>query len=369
MSDPNLPSDSNASRPSDANDAQPTTPLLPPNISEPQPTSKLPTDFVPGAPVPPPASPAFEPTAPPAPAAAQGVVPPQSPTYGQPGPGAPVTPTGAPQPQQTYGAVPPAADAPPVPPNLQYPQPAYAAGGYPAPKKMGLAISALIVGIVSLLFCFVPFIGNAIGILGGITAVVLGILAIKKAQSKGMSITGIITGGIATLIAVAGIIFWVFFIGAAVNSTNSALSDLEDYSSSLPTDGSDGFTADVASDAAASAAADISANAASEGASNGASDGAADGLDEYYSELGIEAGERSPEFCAAFNDFVSAPVTEDARPGWISALEKLATIDSPNQAVYERYLEITTNGIDAGATSGDGEAFAEAVTNDGVSCY
>lgn len=367
MSDPNLPNDSNASRSSDADDAQPTTPLLPPNISEPQPTSKLPTDFVPGAPVPPPASPAFEPAAPPAPAAAQGNLPPQPPAYGQPAPGAPVPPAGAPP--QTYGAVPPAAGAPPVPPNLQYPQPAYAAGGYPAPKKMGLAISALIVGIVSLLFCFVPFIGNAIGILGGITAVVLGILAIKKAQSKGMSITGIITGGIATLIAIASIIFWVFFIGAAVTSTNSALSDLEDFSSSLPTDGSDGFAADVASDAASSAAADISANAASEGASNGASDGAADGLDEYYSELGIEAGERSPEFCAAFNDFVSAPVTEDARAGWISALEKLATIDSPNQEVYERYLEITKDGVDAGVTSGDGEAFAEAVTNDGVSCY
>lgn len=367
MSDPNLPNDSNASRSSDADDAQPTTPLLPPNISEPQPTSKLPTDFVPGAPVPPPASPAFEPAAPPAPTAVQGNPHPQPPAYGQPAPGAPVPPAAAPP--QNYGAVPPAAGAPPVPPNLQYPQPAYAAGGYPAPKKMGLAISALIVGIVSLLFCFVPFIGNAIGILGGITAVVLGILAIKKAQSKGMSITGIITGGIATLIAIASIIFWVFFIGAAVNSTNSALSDLEDFSSSLPTDGSDGFAADVASDAASSAAADVSANAASEGASNGASDGAADGLDEYYSELGIEAGERSPEFCAAFNDFVSAPVTEDARAGWISALEKLATIDSPNQAVYERYLEITKDGVDAGVTSGDGEAFAEAVTNDGVSCY
>lgn len=71
----------------------------------------------------------------------------------------------------------------------------------------GLAIAALVVGIVALVFCWVPF----LGFVTGVVAVILGIIALKKAQSKGMSITGLVTGGLATLV---NLIFMFIFIAA-----------------------------------------------------------------------------------------------------------------------------------------------------------
>jgi hypothetical protein len=58
--------------------------------------------------------------------------------------------------------------------------------GYSSPKK-GLAIAALVVGIISLLCCFVPVIG--------IIAIILAIVAlIKKQGAKPAAIIGLILG-------------------------------------------------------------------------------------------------------------------------------------------------------------------------------
>lgn len=87
------------------------------------------------------------------------------------------------------------------------------------PRPKGLAIAALIVGISSLVLCWIPF----VGMLGGLAAIVLGIIALVKAQSKGMSITGLITGIVGFL---AGIVltltaFTLFsLIGAQTASTD-----------------------------------------------------------------------------------------------------------------------------------------------------
>lgn len=60
----------------------------------------------------------------------------------------------------------------------------------------GLAIAAMVVGIVGFIFGWAPF----FGFIAGIAAVILGIIALKKSPVlKGMSITGIVLGGIATL--------------------------------------------------------------------------------------------------------------------------------------------------------------------------
>lgn len=64
----------------------------------------------------------------------------------------------------------------------------------PKPAKR-LALAALIVGIVAFLTGFVPF----FGFLAGGTAVLLGLLALKRRQPKGLSITGIALGGVAAL--------------------------------------------------------------------------------------------------------------------------------------------------------------------------
>src|SRR5699024_11793461 len=80
------------------------------------------------------------------------------------------------------------------PPSPQ--QPIVAASG----TSKGLAIISLIAGILAMLVCPVPF----LGFLMGAAAVVIGIIALRKPQSKGMNLTGIITGGI-------GALLWVMF--------------------------------------------------------------------------------------------------------------------------------------------------------------
>ncbi|GLK18760.1 Ltp family lipoprotein [Herbiconiux flava] len=87
------------------------------------------------------------------------------------------------------------------------PQPATGAA-----RPIALALAALIVGIVALLFGLVPIFGALVGI----AAVVLAVLALRKQQSKGMAVAGLVTGGIAVLASIsvtAG-------LGAAVNSSS-----------------------------------------------------------------------------------------------------------------------------------------------------
>lgn len=79
----------------------------------------------------------------------------------------------------------------------------------------GLAVAALVVGIVAVVTGWIPF----WGLLVGATAVTLGILGLKKAHGKGMAIAGIITGGIGAL---WGLLVAVFFTLAIVMSANTA---------------------------------------------------------------------------------------------------------------------------------------------------
>ena len=85
----------------------------------------------------------------------------------------------------------PAATAP-VHPGVTAPPP-----GLPG-KQSGLALAALIVGIGAFLFGLVPVFGALVGAVG----VTLGILALRRQQSKGMAVTGIILGGLAVLASV-----------------------------------------------------------------------------------------------------------------------------------------------------------------------
>lgn len=92
---------------------------------------------------------------------------------------------------------PPAPEASPYVPAAAAPAaPAYAAP-VPTPPSAakGLAIAALITGLASLLTMLFIWLSVACGI----AAITLGIIALVKRQSKGMSITGIITGGVGIL--------------------------------------------------------------------------------------------------------------------------------------------------------------------------
>jgi hypothetical protein len=88
----------------------------------------------------------------------------------------------------------------------------------PSGKARGLAIAALIVGIGAFLFGLIPVFGALVGV----AAVVLGILALRKRQAKGMALTGTILGGIAIVSSI------VVAIGAfaLVGTTKDVVSEI-----------------------------------------------------------------------------------------------------------------------------------------------
>jgi len=95
----------------------------------------------------------------------------------------------------------------------------------------GIAIAAMVVGIIAILLSFVPFAGLTLGA----TAIVLGIIGLKKAASKGMSIAGLITGGLASLsnlviiiMIFMGLTFLGGLFGGAVSTVGQITNDLHD---------------------------------------------------------------------------------------------------------------------------------------------
>lgn len=81
----------------------------------------------------------------------------------------------------------------------------------------GLAIAALVVGIVAVISGWVPF----WGLLVGATAVVLGIIGLKKSTGKGMAVAGIVTGAIGALCGIFVIIFFIAALSFGFSSTNN----------------------------------------------------------------------------------------------------------------------------------------------------
>lgn len=134
--------------------------------------------------------------------------------YGPPGPdggwqGPPPPPPPA---EAAYGAP---AGPPGAPPPGAWQQPAGQAYGAPAPAGMyggaypppssppqGLSIAALVIGIVALLGCWVPFLGLGLALI----AVVLSIVALVRtkrgrAGGRGMAIGGLAVSVVATVVA------------------------------------------------------------------------------------------------------------------------------------------------------------------------
>ncbi|MGC4174804.1 FxLYD domain-containing protein [Demequina sp.] len=117
----------------------------------------------------------------------------------------------------------------------QYAQPGYAQPGYAqqygyapppgAPKApQGLAITALVLGIVAFVTGWAPVFGTIIGVL----AVLFGVIALAKKQSKGMALTGLVLGFIG---AVASVLMLIFVLRSADNFAD----EYEDWSTYPPT--------------------------------------------------------------------------------------------------------------------------------------
>lgn len=93
---------------------------------------------------------------------------------------------------------------------------AHGHGGAPAAAKNGLGIAALVVAVIALIFCWLPFIGGIIAIIG----LILGFIArgrVKRGQATngGMALAAVIISALALIINIA-IVAFAFFIGSQV---------------------------------------------------------------------------------------------------------------------------------------------------------
>lgn len=126
----------------------------------------------------------------------------------------------------------------PQPPQGQYGQPPqgqYPPGGYgqpqygaPPSKNNGMAITALILGILALLLAWIPIV-NFLSIVLGLAAVVLGFLGMRKAAvagGRGLAIGGIVTGGLALLATILMIVVAAIWL-------NNADDEIDDWNDEL----------------------------------------------------------------------------------------------------------------------------------------
>jgi len=166
--------------------------------------------------------------------------PPQPPAGGYPPPGNPAPdpggypPPGYQPPPPGYQAAPPGYQTPP--PGYQVPPPGYAqpygapAGWAPqgATLPTGLAIAALVLGIIACLGFWIPFGGAILGLI----ALVLGIVAWRRASAgraggKPMAIIGTILGGLAVVGGIIATVLLIWVFGRVAHCTDANLTDQE----------------------------------------------------------------------------------------------------------------------------------------------
>ena len=255
-----------------------------------------------------------------------------------------------------FNAAPPAPPVPPVPPQQAPGQgyPAYSA----APREpKGLAITAMILGIVAvvgaLIFGWLPFVGGIITILVGAAAVVLGIIALRKKQSKGMSLTGLITGGVGVLIGIGIVITWAAVFSSVGSELDSYSDSLDELQSEIESPSSDSSDSDALTE-------DLEASA--EPTTPDTEEAPAD-----------TTGDRSPEFCAALDRVATVGgdmASTDISPEIIDAYRQLAEADSPNQAIYEKFYQLANDPASAMNEDLNGlmEEYVDAAMEDAMAC-
>lgn len=93
------------------------------------------------------------------------------------------------------------------------------AGAPVAPRGNGWGVTALVLGIVAVVFSFIPVMGVVAFVLGPL-AVVFGIIgATRKFAKKGAAIAGLVLGVVSIVIAA----IWMAVLSAAVSSADQAL--------------------------------------------------------------------------------------------------------------------------------------------------
>jgi hypothetical protein len=89
------------------------------------------------------------------------------------------------------------------------------------PQGNGLAVASLVLGILSILFAWIPIIGMIAWILAPL-GLVLGLVGLSKPAGKGMAIAGSICSGIGLLIC----LLWVIGL-SGIMAAGSAAADAE----------------------------------------------------------------------------------------------------------------------------------------------
>lgn len=85
-------------------------------------------------------------------------------------------------------------------------------------QKSGMAVAAMVIGIIAIVLSFIPVLGFVSFILGPL-AVIFGIVALVKKRGKGQAITGIITGAAGFVIVLIGTLMF----GALVSSVDEEM--------------------------------------------------------------------------------------------------------------------------------------------------
>ncbi|HTR50766.1 MAG TPA: hypothetical protein VMJ10_08680 [Kofleriaceae bacterium] len=91
-----------------------------------------------------------------------------------------------------------------------YAQP-YAPTYPPPPQGNGMAVAAMVLGILAIVLCWIPFLNWGLALL----AIIFGALGIgaanKRGSGKGMAIAGLVCGAIGALL---GVMFWLLVVAA-----------------------------------------------------------------------------------------------------------------------------------------------------------
>lgn len=92
------------------------------------------------------------------------------------------------------------------------PAPAYGYPGYPRPERAGMAITALVLGIASLVLCWSAFGGLVLGLL----AVVFGVVGLRRARrgeagGQGRAVAGLICGVLGFVLGGVFLFVWISF--------------------------------------------------------------------------------------------------------------------------------------------------------------
>lgn len=115
---------------------------------------------------------------------------------------------------------------PPVDPGAQGPgiqRPDMPTAGGPSPAKSnGAGVAALVLGIIALVFSFIPFAGY-FGMALAVVGVILGIVGLTvRGRTRGPAIAGTILSGLALVLAIIMAIVYAMAFSAAVKAVNDA---------------------------------------------------------------------------------------------------------------------------------------------------